>query len=242
MRTPPLLVVAFLLATASPCQAGDFWKEKDYLLWSMKECQKMLEDSPWAKAYILSQVITPSPDPPLPNPREAAGREQRQKPHTVFHLQLRSARPVRQALVQLGQLYTPFEVLSDEEVRQFDEQAGRFLAAEFSSEVVVHVAYRSDVEADNQRLRQHWQAQTTERLRDSVFLIGSRGARVPLRHYTVAQGVQQAFQFVFPRQVEGRPVVGPQDEWLQVEFRYNGQRLRVEFPTKKMMVDGELLF
>jgi hypothetical protein len=242
MRTRVLLLTGFLLAMGSPGHAGDFWKDKDYRQWSRNECRKMLQDSPWAKAYVLSQVFITSLDAPLADQRQAAEREREANPRTVFQLQLRSARPIRQALVRLQQLQMGYDERSEEERQQFDRQAEEFLAAQFPDTVIVYVEYGSNVDADNRRLRLEWQSKTTETLRNSVFLLGSKGVRVPLENYTVAEGAQQTFQFVFPRQVDGRPVVGPQDKRLQVEFEYGGQRLLVEFPLKKMMVGGDLLF
>jgi hypothetical protein len=99
--------------------------------------------------------------------------------------------------------------------------------------------------------------QTTDMLRNSVFLIPSKGDRIPLQQFIVSQG---AFQFIFPRQYKSRPVLSEQDKSLLLEFTAPApktylrpsdivpgimedfDRVLIEFKVSKMKFDGELVY
>ncbi len=240
MRTK---IALFLLAilVGSPASAGEFWQEKEYQRWSERECRKLLENSPWAKHYVLGRAIVEllgRVDP------VRAGEPSAQMEYQV---QLRSALPVRQALVRLAQINQKYEEMAPEQQRAFDAWAERLLGAHFPDTVVVYVTYGSNFQVYAREMAFHWQSQTTETLKNHVFLLASRGTKVPLLHYTPSEG-GGAFQLVFPRQYEGRPLVGPQDKKLQLEFPHpniqeQGEvRVLIEFDVKKMLMDGVVVY
>src|SRR5688572_16531006 len=55
-----LVLLALSLVSLAASQGGEFWQKKAYRQWSEKECQKLLEDSPWAQKHTLSQVFIDS--------------------------------------------------------------------------------------------------------------------------------------------------------------------------------------
>jgi len=69
-------------------------------------------------------------------------------------------------------------------------------------------------------LARHWQSQSTDLLKNNVFLRNSRGEQVPLAQFNPPQGAERSFQFIFPRQINGKPFVDPEDKSLQLEFAY----------------------
>jgi hypothetical protein len=136
--------------------------------------------------------------------------------------------------------------MTPEQRQAFDAQAEEFLSAEFPDTILVYVAYGSNVQFDDRDLARHWQTQTTETLRNFVYLIGPEGQKIPLLRYVVAEGGGRAFQFIFPRQFEGRPLLEPGDKSLKIEFPHpdiRGQgeaRIFLEFKVEKMIVNGEV--
>jgi hypothetical protein len=80
--------------------------------------------------------------------------------------------------------------------------------------------------------------QTTERLKNFVFLIGGGGVRVPLSIYRTGEGASRKFQFVFPREYNGRPFIGPGDKTLKLEFNHpnirgTAERILIEFRIER---------
>jgi hypothetical protein len=235
-KTIATLLFSAMLGAVAASQGKEFWQRKDYRQWSDSEVRKMLEDSPWARNYTLSQVhITPLQN----NESDALARERVENPRFTYRVQFRSAQPLRKALVRQMQLAQKYEQMAAEQKQKFDEQAEKFLSASFPESVIVHVSFTTNVQQDDRDVAAHWQRQTTEQLRNSTYLIGSKGERIELQRYSVADS-GRSFQFVFPR----RPL-SAQDKSVKLEFRHprlraQGEvRVLIEFRTEKMLVQGE---
>jgi hypothetical protein len=252
-----VFLLPFLLGSSAG--AAEFWQKKEYRRWSERECGKLLQDSPWAKRYVQSKVFieplgTESMQagrevPPGPDLGTDPGERSREPVTQIeYQVQFRSALPIRRALVRLSQINQKYDALSPEQRQAFDAQAEKFLAVTCPETVVIHVAYGSNIAAWDRELARHWQTQTTERLRNFIFLIGPGGEKVPLLRYAVAGGSGREFQLVFPRQYEGRPLVGPQDKTLKLEFprpSVRGEaegRVLLEFKVERMLLEGAVVY
>lgn len=237
-----LVLMALSLGSLAASQGGEFWQKKAYRQWSEKECRKLLEDSPWAKSYTLTQILI---EPLQTNSTERA-REAR--PQINYQAQFRSALPVRQAVVRLSQINAKYDEMQPEQKQAFDQKGEEFVAKRFPDRVVLHVAYSSNVQADDRELARLWRSQTTETLQNFVFLILPRGEKVPLSGYAVTQGAGREFQFEFPRAHKGHPLIGREDKTLQLEFPHpsiRGQaesRVLISFKIDKMMIEEAVVY
>jgi hypothetical protein len=258
--------LALALAGLAATQGGEFWQKKAYRQWSEKECRRLLEDSPWSQKHTLSQTLIeplqksgldrgPAPNPASPDIRlsdptrsDDTGRAREARPQIVYQAQFRSALPVRQALVRLGQISANYDQMQPDQQRTVDQKAEEFLAKRFPDTVALYVSYRSNVQVDDREMALHWQKQTTETLRNFVFLIGSGGEKIPLLDYWVAEGAGRAFQLIFPREYKDEPLVGPRDKTIQLEFihpKIRGQgeaRVLISFKVEKMLIDGAAVY
>lgn len=238
MRNPiQKLVLLLLLASVAAAQSKDYWEKKDYRQWTEKECRKLLEDSPWANLHTVSQVFIDLIQ------TDSTARERQPNPKIVYRVQIRSATPVRQALVRLSQINAKYDEMSAGGRQAFDQNAEKVLSADNAQFVVMHVSYTTNVQNDDREMARHWHNQTSERLKNFVFLIGGRGVKVPLSIYTPGEGASREFQFVFPREYNGRPFIGPGDKTLKLEFHHpnirgTAERVLVEFRIEKMMMQG----
>jgi hypothetical protein len=236
----PLLLLLLLASIASP-QSKDFWAKKDYREWSDKECRKLLVDSPWANHYTIGQVFIDSLQ------TDSTDRERQQNPKIEYRVQIRSATPVRQALVRLSQINAKYDAMTDDGKKAFDKNAEKFLSGGDPNFVVLHVDYSANVQNDDRDLARHWRIQTTESLKNFTYLIGGGGVKVPLAMYRSGDGAAREFQFVFPREYNNQPVVKPGDKSLMVEFNHpnirgTATRILVEFKLEKMMVGGTVIY
>ena len=236
MRNPiQKLVLLLLLTSVAAAQGKSYW-EKDYRQWTEEECRKLLEDSPWTNLQNLSQVFI---DPLHTN---STARERQPNPKIVYRVQIRSAAPVRQALIRLSQINANYDEMAADWRRAFDQNAEKVLFP-YTQFVVMHVSYTANVQNDDRELARFWHSQTTETLKNFVFLVGGRGVRVPLSIYRSGEGVSREFQFLFPREYNGRPFIGPSDKTIKLEFNHpnirgTGERVLVEFKIEKMMMQG----
>lgn len=245
-----LLILSFGCLAA--VQGNEFWHKKDYKQWNERECKKLLEDSPWAKRHVISQVfITPLQQNDITRGDgtrdDAQSRGRESNPQLIYQVQLRSAPPVRQAMVRMQQISQKYDQMPAEQQQSFDQGAEKFLASRFADAVVVYVSITSNVQLDDREIARHWQNQTTDTLKNFVFLINGKGEKVPLRAYTVTNA-GRAFQLIFPRQYNERPVATAQDKTLKIEFFHprvrtsSEQRVLIEFRVDKMLMQGEPVF
>ena len=258
-RTVLCLLALAVLASAVVMQAADFWEKKHFTEWSLKECRKLLQKSPWAKRRTFSQVfIEPLQNSPVSTAgqdpitgasgtgsRSSTGaRSREQNPRLTYSVQFRSALPIRQAIVRSAMLQNKYDDLNDEQKQAFDAKVEPFLAASYPDSVVVYVSFSSNVREDFLELSRHWQNQTASTLSNFVYLIGGKKRKVPPLEYAFVQQGGNTFRFVFPREVDGEPLVAPKDKSLQLEFihpniRNQGEkRVLLSFKVKDLLVDG----
>ena len=232
--------LAFLLVGVLTAQAADFWEKKDFHQWSLKECRKMLEKSPWAKQRVFVQVVIET--------LQTSVRTRAVQPRMVYQAQFRSALPIRRAMVRLQQIQLKYDKMTDEQKQAFDDQVAGFLNVDTSGRVVVYVSYGSNVRQDDLKLARFWQNQTLAKLRNNTYLMGARGVKVELQAFSAESGGGRGFQLTFPRLVDGKPLVGPKDKSLQLEFpnpQIRGQgerRVLLSFKVKNMKIGDEVLF
>ena len=229
---------AIFLAAGSAAFGADFWENKTYDTWSQKECNKLLTDSPWVEDLpLIAEGIS-----------QSTTGDDGQQLTINYQIQFRSALPVRQAVVRQMQLAQKYDTLAPEQKQQFDQSAKSFLSADFSDVVVVYVTYRCSSQDKSRQIDRHWQSQTMDLLKNTVFLRNSKGEQVALTKYIAPQGAERSFQFIFPREINGKPFITHEDKSLQLEFSYpviggvgNGRGF-LEFKPKKMIFQGNVAY
>ena len=218
--------------------AKDFWETTAFVQWSQKDCQKMLDDSPWVKELALVSAFGGG----------GGAATDSQAPYIKYKIQLRSAAPVRQAIVRQRQIEEKYDSLPDDKKQAFDQSVESFLLGPGSEFVVVQVSFSTNNRDYLRDLNRHWETQTTELLRNSVFLSVPKGEKVPLARFVPGASVSQEFQFVFPREVNGREILKPGDKAIQLEFAYpvvgslGDGRGFLEFKTDKMKINNEVSY
>ena len=113
-------ILSIFILAAFAVSAGDFWVSKDWKQWSKDDCEKLLGDSPWAHIWRRG---------------DAAGDQ------PVFAFQLRSALPIRQAIVRQLQFAQKYDKLSDTQRSEFDTQANQILNRSYDDAILVHVDF-----------------------------------------------------------------------------------------------------
>lgn len=242
-RIALVLVVAFSFAIPADAQ---FWSKKSYDRWSKIECRDMLSQSPWAQQFKIATVVIEAIGASLMGGDPTAeGREA--APHVTYTAKLMSARPIREAMIRQQQLDPKYAKFSTEEKRKFDENSGKFLDMQFPDTVVVQLSY-STIRAWQLPLSRFWKSQSQDELRQNFNIIGDAGRYSPLQ-VIVSQGQEFEFQLIFPRVVEGKPLVSASSKALALEFGHPGidgvlpgQRVYIDFPIKKMLVEGAPVF
>jgi hypothetical protein len=233
-----LLLPALMLISIAAYAAGkEFWETKPYDEWTQKECQKMLQDSPWAKALNLTGTGGGGND-----------STDSRAPFVNYSIQLQTAPPIRQAMVRQSQIAQKYDSLPAEKKQAFDKNAQQFLEGNPEDVVIVYVSFSTNSRDGLRKLLTHWPAQTVDLLKNSVYLSGSKSAKVPLSQFIPGAGGQPEFRFIFPRKLNGKEILSPEDKVLRLEFDYpvvssmGDGKGNIEFKTEKMKINDEVTY
>ncbi len=236
---PCISFLLFLAAGVSVGLGAEFWETRDYRLWSHKECEGLLENSPWAKGYTLNQVLVM----PRGNDKATISGVQHQ-PYVKYTAQFQSASPIRKALVRKMQIEKKYENMSDADRQAFDGKAEEFISSSPANSIVVYVEYTTNHPPYELDLAHWWQSQTTATFKNSAYLIVNKNW-IPIISYTPAQ---RGFQFIFPRELNGKPVLTIEDKSVKLEFPYPNiggmgeGRAFLEFKVKKMLIKNDFAY
>jgi len=243
-----ILISAFLLLSSSALLAENYWLKSDWRSWSKSECVRMLNDSPWAQTWgigksNLNHTLAAS------SGRSRLGVAGEQQEAVVYYVQFMSAPPVREALAREDELSRKYDRMSGHDKEAFDaELTQKYFARDFSQVIAIHVIYDSNIEPFERQLAQVWQSYAPNAVPEFTNLILEDGRRITPSRFVSEKGGKDEFDLEFPRFVDGKPIINPQDKTLGLEFFHPGiqdfprKRAYIAFLISKMMVRDELVY
>ncbi len=240
-RAGAVTILAVSLSISAAAFAQNFWVKKTPAEWSLRECEKLLSDSPWAKNRTVGDVLIEE----IGNPASVDGRESH--PWIQYTARFWSARPMRQAYVRQVLLARDFAALSPERRQSVEEQNERILGLKFPDRIVLMVVCATNIPSYKRDLAQHWQTRPQSQWTMDTFLITGKG-RIPPLGVMAAPGEGAQLELHFPRTIDGQPVVQPGDKSISLEIVHQGvgvlptERLLFNFKVKDMVLGGEAVF
>src|SRR5262249_14997907 len=147
MKVATRCLIVFTLVTSGFAQGP--WVKKDWKDWSKDDCKKVLEDSPWAQRWSESNAKMGNfarPD------RGTAGVGSESELSVFYVVQLRSALPVREAVVRQTLIANRYDDLEPPQQEAMRKQTESFLNRKYDDVIVVHVIYGSNVQEYNRAL------------------------------------------------------------------------------------------
>jgi hypothetical protein len=223
-----LALAASLGVIAAGSAQKDEWQSKPYQQWTKKDVQQVLGDSPWAQTQVRS------------GPMVTLGNDVRPSPDKVYTLRLRSALPVRQALLRLRQLNEKYDEMSDKKKAEFDEKNKVLVECSTCADNYV-VSLTSPMTSTTIPL-------LPETMKLYVRLMDDRGRQRELVHLTPPKSVGQELVFFFPKLDEkGEPLLTPSSKKLIFTIDTSAIGLdatirRFEFDVSKMILNGQVAF
>jgi hypothetical protein len=239
-----LLILGIVAATA---WADDFWVKKNWKEWTKGECNKILEDSPWAKRFIVENASTVGAMPSASHdPMSTSGPSVIGAGEIEYHIQVRSAEPIRQALIRQEQLEKNYDKMSDEDKKSFDAKVNQGMSKSQGDFIIFHVVYEGRSASLKSSLSAYWQSFVGSAIPRDVFIITDSGAHLPPMQYVSKQGPDMEFDLFFPRTSNGQPVVAPGAKSVKLQIKnpkigdYNGKVVNAEFKLDKMTFGGKV--
>jgi hypothetical protein len=240
------LILSVICALAAGVAAQK--KIKAWSEWSNKDVQKILNDSPWGQTQVdedLSEMFftptTPGQGTTSSNGRSPAvdpGNNRaengalNQATGVKFRIRWLSAKPIRQALARQIMLVSG----------QTSEQLRGFVEGSTEERAVIAVAFESGDQRFTGRVMQAFNSANTDVLKNKTYLERKDGKRIFLQEYVPPQqNALRSALFVFPRMVDGRPLLTPEISDVRFVAEFNKDlKLNMKYKVADMMYDGVL--
>jgi hypothetical protein len=241
-------IFMFLLLSSSALLAENYWMRRDWHSWSKSECERMLNDSPWAQTWgigksNLNHTLAAS------SGRSRLGVAGEQQEAVVYYVQFMSAPPVREALMREEELSKKYDRMNERDQKALDDGlTQKYFARNYSTVIAVHVIYDSNIEPFERQLAQIWQSYPENSVPELTDLILEDGRRIAPIRFISQKGGKDEFDLEFPRFIDGKPIINPHDKTLGLEFYHPGiqdfprKRAYIAFSIPKMMVYDELVY
>jgi hypothetical protein len=241
LRVPVLVAALVVWVCGATVAHAQFWEKKDWKTWSKGDCEKLLKDSPWARPFENSIY------------REGAtglgtgtgGFHGENRASLQYFVQLRSALPIRQAIIRLAMIENKYDKMSEQDRKAFDERAQEYLNQSFANRIVVHVTYKTNLQEIDRYLAEYWQQAAPNVIPTTGDIIGPKGDRVRPVRFISEVGGSREFELIFPREMNGETYINEVDKGFSIElpdipqvildnFRSNRQDVRAaERETQK---------
>ena len=247
-----LLIIGGLLCVV---HAQNELPKKPFQEWSKGEAEAIINDSPWAKRQELrikfdkeTQVAAGSYSGVSAG---AAAQSQMevtsQKPvDFIFVARLRSALPVRQALVRLKAIETNVEKLTDQQRAAYDTQMkGLLECPACAANYVVTLSSKSKSNPGADAVFATFKGGRLADLQRYVYLANERGERRPLVHFVAPKAPGEEAVFFFPRTDEkGAPLLTLDNRELLINLVDNQANSITNFKidVMKLVLNGKIEF
>lgn len=210
-------------------RAQQNWEKTPYRSWGAADVKAVLESSPWSKVVEQETVVAPM----------LLGVNAPKAPEKMVVL-LRSALPVRQALLRERQLAVKYDKLSEAERAAFDAQNKPLLDCPACGKYYV-ISVRCNYAC--------YGGSFVEDHKKSFSLVNDKGERRELAGATPLPDARGGVILFFPRLDEkGEPLLTPASRELTFNFLFrtmvnsDTSGGKYKFDVTKMMRSGELLF
>jgi hypothetical protein len=248
-----IVICLIVLSFAALCFGQ---KVKPWTEWAKKDAEKMLNGSAWGQTQddtdaseltysptandtITATTSARSDDRSLNN----SGRTESGAKNTPLSLKYRvrffSAKPIREAFARM--IILQRTDLDQEKASAFAKQMQSWIDVDLGDYVIVAVT----VEATDRRLsgpvEQALRSATSETLKNVCYLERSDGKRIFLIQYEQPTADQTGAKFVFPRTVDGKPILADGIESVRFVVEFNDKlKINRKYKVADMIYNGKL--
>ncbi len=233
--TKHLWVGAVAIVLAVSLAASAQLDKKPYTEWSEKEAEKLLEKSAWAQTQVgtnLAGAFSTGPGAGVNSSTATPGGIDQ----IFFHIRFLSAKPVRQAISRIMELKQK-GAMND----QMATQLKAFANQDFPDYVIVTVTVDgAESKGRLQIAMALLNSRTTATLKNNTYLI-MKDRRIFLEEYQAPRNDGLGARFIFPRIVDGKPIITAEDDEVRfVSELAGGAKLNMRYKVKDMMYQGKL--
>jgi hypothetical protein len=227
-----LLAIVLLLMIFVGSAAAQIDK-KPYAAWSEKEATKILNESAWGQTQTSTDTSNMTG-----NNRVASGQSRiSDVTYVNFRIRFLSAKPIRQAFSRIIELQQKGEMNE-----QLAKQLYGLANADFPDYAIVSVLCDSPSQSNKlQEANAGLYKFTTAELKPNTYLQAKGGEKIFLQEYQSPRKDGLGARFIFPRMVDGKPVLTPESGEVVFHAELPGLVvLNMRYKVKDMMFNGKL--
>ena len=234
------LSAVFLLVLVTAMSVVAQWKVKPWKEWSKKEAEKILEDSPWARTQVetnLSEMFY-SPTSAGRNATNVSNRSvegaTNQEINLSYHIRFFTARPIREAFARIYQLKAKPDSQTNIGLQNFTE-------IKPTNVIILTVTFDCPDRRFSGKVMQAFNSAVTATLKNSTYLERSDGKRLFLEEYVPPGPDGFGARFIFPRNVKDAPFISLDASEVRFFSEYSSNiKLDRRFKISDLMVNGKL--
>ena len=230
------MTIASFFVFAFLSGASTSWiTQEPFSKWPLNRAVQVLNASPWARQETFTRVIS----------GVGSGISGEKEIFNTYYVRFLSARPIREAYARVQQIQHGYDKMSPEKKRQFDEAQSPNLDLDVSRWIVVSVSFRSNDPNEESSVRRFFQSETVNTLKTKAYLSTSSCPQVEISAYFPQREESVGAKFVFPRKVDGIPVLTKESPSVTLELLDvpgTNARLRATFAVEPMIVGDQLVF
>ncbi len=204
--------------------------DKPFNQWKKGDVFKVLNDSPWAKQQTYAAPAGGS-----------TGLKGEKELYSQYTIRFFSARPIREAYVRMMQLMNNYDSLPGDQRQAFDQRMAKPLNMDFGDQIIIAGEFGTNDNEKRMSIERELKQKQAEEFKQSVFLISDRLGQVQIKAYYPPAPDGTGFKFIFPRTVDGKPVIAPEDKEVTFKWWFWDQ-LTINYKVNEMMYNGKLEF
>jgi len=236
MKKYCLALITLVLFSSVWLFGKDFW-EKPFTGWKHKDVVKLLKDSPWAQ-----ETTATSQWGGRGGTRDSGTATGEREQFRSMTMRFFTALPIRQGYVRMMLMMNKYDELSGAQKEELEQRFSRPITMDFSDQIIVAVEFASNDRQLNMQVDRALKTSTAETLKQGAYLISDRLGRVQIKAYHPPSPDGTGAKFVFPREVDGKPVASPDDKEIKFELYMpgTGEKMFIVKKIKKMIYNGKL--
>jgi hypothetical protein len=226
-----LAILSLVIPTSASAFSFAYDISRPFRSWTLEEAIEVLTQSPWARQETFTRVVGGI----------GSGVLGEKEIYTTFYVRFLSAPPVREAYARVQQIQAGYDAGSVDEKKRIDASLGSVLKLDSKRWIIVAVGFRSNDSSIELALKEFFDVQTSDSIRSKAHLSTALHPQVEPVAYFGPREEAVGAKFVFPRKVEGEPIVTNEAEAVTFELSVPGfeRDVRVTFPVTGMVINGE---
>ena len=229
---------------------------RPYQAWSKQQVTKLLNDSPWARTQVIRVAarkqlrsvagqVSATPSSAGDDGHAALGGAEEAINYS-FTLRLRSALPIRQAIVRLVQIESNYDGMQPGQKRALNAQTKELLECkECVDNYVISVGFGSTNSQGVDLIYDWFRGQSVESLKGYIYIQNDRGERRELASFIPPRVAgDEAFFFFARLGKDGKPLITANNKRLlfRMSDAHANSITNFSLDVSRMVVDGSVAF